>query len=263
MTGNAQGGFPGFQNAGGNDVFLRKYTRDGAQVWTRQAGTPASDVATDIARSPWGVFIAGHTYGAWPGGTNQPGDADAFVLRYTRSGSLAWTRQFGCAHADTADSISAEGAIFYVGGATDGTFPRQTSKGGPDAWVRKFAGNGTVLWTRQFGTSGGDVVHGLDADASGVFLTGGTSGAFPGYAARGPSDAFVTSFSSAGTRRWTRQFGTTGFDATGDRGNGVAIGPPPGDLQQDDRQGVYVTGDWGSFNNHHQRHHAFLRKHER
>ena len=263
VTGNAQGSFPGFHNAGGNDIFLRKYTRDGALVWTRQAGTGSDEHASDVALDPWGIYIAGRTDGAWPGGINQAGDHDAFVRKYTRAGGLIWTRQFGSPQADTADSISAEGAVFYVGGRTAGVLPGQTSKGSSDAWVRKFAGNGTVLWTRQFGTSGGDSVHGLDADASRVFLTGGTSGAFPGYAARGPSDAFVTSYSSAGTRGWTRQFGTTELDHTGDWGNGVAIGPPPGDAQQDDRQGVYVTGDWGSLDDHHYTHHAFLRKHER
>ncbi len=260
VGGTTEGSFAGYQRAGESDIFLRKYTADGALVWTRQAGTSASDSVADIALDSAGVFIAGETNGAWLGQASK-GSIDAFVRKYSRSGSAYWTRQFGSVGPDSARSIAAEGSIFYVGGDTSGTFPRQTSKGEYDAWVRKYVRDGTLVWTRQFGTSESDFVSGLDADASGVFLTGETSGTFPGQTRRGNADAFVTSFSSTGSRNWTRQFGSSYIVNGRDWGKGIAIGPPPRDTQQDSRQGLYVTGAWSTDDSRY--HRAFLRKHEK
>ena len=54
----------------------------------------------------------------------------------------------------------------YVAGATQGTLPRQTSAGDADAFLRKYAFDGTEVWTRQFGTSESDEILSMAIDAS-------------------------------------------------------------------------------------------------
>jgi hypothetical protein len=55
------------------------------------------------------------------------------------------------------------------------------NKGGFDAWVIKFDGDGHRLWSRQPGTSDYDVAQGVATDTAGnVYVVGGTSGALGG-----------------------------------------------------------------------------------
>ena len=70
-----------------------------------------------------------------------------------------------------------------------------------------------MIWTRQFGTSALDVAVDVFVGSSGVYVAGVTTGALPGQSASGFSDAFVRKYDTSGTEVWTRQFGTSAFDA--------------------------------------------------
>ena len=91
-----------------------------------------------------------------------------------------------------------------------------------------FATAGEVVWTRQFGTSGQDLGFGVAVDGTGVYVTGATTGTFPGETSAGSTDVFVSKYDLDGAVVWTRQFGTSSDDG----GFGVAV----------DGNGVYVTG---------------------
>jgi formylglycine-generating enzyme required for sulfatase activity len=70
----------------------------------------------------------------------------------------------------------------------------------------------SVQWISQFGTSLGDLSHGVFADGTGsVYATGATEGAL---AAPNPGDfdVFLRKYDSAGNVLWTRQLGTQTFD---------------------------------------------------
>ena len=51
--------------------------------------------------------------------------------------------------------------------------------------------NGTELWTFQFGTTDSNAAFGISKDASGVYVTGSTTGGLFGQTPAGNSDAFV------------------------------------------------------------------------
>lgn len=80
VAGYTRGTLPGQTSAGSWDVFLRKYDAAGREVWTRQFGTSAFDVAFAVAADPSGVYVAGGTDGTFPGQTNA-GGADAFLAK--------------------------------------------------------------------------------------------------------------------------------------------------------------------------------------
>jgi len=254
VTGYIYGAISGHKNAGLSDIFVRKYSKDGSVVWTRQHGTKNRDFASQITLDPWGVLVSRSTLGAWQGKTNL-GGFDAFVRKYSRNGELYWTRQFGTSESDGGGGIVADGANFYVGGGTSGRLPGQTSKGESDGWLRKYRGDGTLRWTRQFGTSASAGAGDLTSDGDRIYLIGGTYGSFGGYTNKGEYDVFITNFSSAGDRGWTRQFGTNGNDY----GSGIALGPRPTDSQQNDDRGLYVGG---GFKEGVKRHKAFVYKFE-
>jgi hypothetical protein len=65
---------------GETDGYLRKYLRDGTNIWTLQFGTADYDRVYGAALDPDGVSLVGTTHGTFEG---QPyaGDRDAFVTR--------------------------------------------------------------------------------------------------------------------------------------------------------------------------------------
>src|SRR5436190_1418954 len=93
--------------------------------------------------------------------------------------NLTWARQFGGFgnSYEAAFAAATDGSV-YVAASTLGTLAGQTSAGNQDAVVRKYDASGNVLWTSQFGTADDDVAYSIAVDATGVYVTGFTRGAF-------------------------------------------------------------------------------------
>jgi hypothetical protein len=220
-------------NLGGPDVFLRKYHPNGTVAWTRQFGTSGNDEPMGVACDASGnVYVAGFTDGSLRGANL--GSDDAFLRKYSPSGSISWTSQFGTLAEDRCKGLAVDAAGHaYVIGLTAGVLPSQASAGAIDAFARKFNANGTVSWTRQFGTAGDDIGQAVAVDGSGnVFLGGNTSGSFATFTNQGGSDAFVRKLNSSGVAQWTREYG----GASDENLTGVAIGPS---------SSVFVAGQTG------------------
>lgn len=182
--------------AGGEDAFLQKYDANGALLWTRQFGSEAFDNPAAVSLDGSGVYVTGTTAGQFPGQTGFGGGTDGFIQKLDLSGNPQWVRQFGTTSFDFADAGAADGSGIVVAGSTGGTFPGQTAAGilgVPDAFAQKYDANGTLQWTRQFGTSGNDRVAGAAADAGRLFLGGSTSGTLPGQTSAGGVDVFLQS----------------------------------------------------------------------
>lgn len=143
-----------------------------------------------------------------PGGTSAP------VM-------TTWVRQFGTAGFDDVKGAAVEpGGASYVVGETFGTLSGQTPGGTLDAFVRKYAADGTELWTRQFGAWDRDIAWAVAVDGERfVYVVGQTEGTLPGQQSAGGWDAFVRKYDPSGTEVWTRQFGGKGSDVA----SGVAV----------------------------------------
>ena len=193
VVGDTNGGFPGQTGGGSYDAFIRKYAPGGTVVWTRQFGSDEVDLASGVAVDSSGaVFVVGATDGRLPGQLDR-GDRDAFIRKYAPGGAVLWTRQFGTGEFDAATAVAVDASgCAYVVGTTSGAFPGQPDKELEDAFVRKYAPGGAVLWTRQFGTHQRDVAETVAVHASGtVHVVGETYGTFAGQSHEGSQDAFV------------------------------------------------------------------------
>jgi hypothetical protein len=127
-------------------------------------------------------------------------------------GQVEWTQQFGTTRYDLAWATAAVGDAVYVAGFTNFALDGQHYHHRYDAFVRKVDLDGTVLWTRQFGSNGTDQVLAVSADEGGVTVVGSTDGRLPEQRAAGGVDAFVARFGPSGRQRWVRQFGTEADD---------------------------------------------------
>jgi hypothetical protein len=216
LAGETVGTLAGPARDGGQDPFIRRYTRTGTISWTRQFGSAGAgyDEAHALAVDERGnVYIVGLTEGTLPGQSSH-GSADAFVRKYGPDGAVRWTRQFGTARDDTALAIALDDlGNAYIAGSTKGRFAGQASHGGSDAFVRKYGPGGAILWTGQFGTPEDDEASSVAVDAAGgVRVAGSTGGALPGQVSHGQADAFVRRLGRGGAVTWTRQFGTPETD---------------------------------------------------
>ena len=183
-------------------------------AWTRQLGTSSFDENSGVSSDGLGsVYISGWTDGSFDG-TNA-GERDAFVAKYNASGTLEWTRQLGTSDLDGSLGVSADGvSSVYMSGTTWGNL-EGTNVGRSDAFLSKYDTNGNLQWTRQFGTGAFDYSSGVSSDGLGsVYVTGVTEGRLDGTRA-GVRDVFVAKYDASGTLQWTRQFGTSGNDASG------------------------------------------------
>jgi hypothetical protein len=154
VAGRTDGALPGqTSNGGPRDAFVRKLDPSGAEIWTRQFGTPRTDLAIAVAVDSAGsVYVAGQVGGALDGQT-AAGELDAFVRKFDADGNVTWTRQFGGPGTDAAAGLEVgTGSEIYVVGWVYGALPGQAGAGQFDAFVRKYGPDGAEIWTRQFGT---------------------------------------------------------------------------------------------------------------
>lgn len=202
---------------------VRTYGLDGELLWARAVGRTALDEVYGLDAGPTGVYVAGNTYGAFPGQRDGHG-RDAFVARYAPDGRLLWVRtivgrmrtpirdcrgeDMVCGDSEEAFDVAAHGGSVYVVGRSDtrihGSTPRQRG------FVRAYDIDGGLLWTRVFREEGWNV----DATATDVYVA---SFGMPQ----------LRRFRSDGTLVWTRR--------------------PGGDVEWDDvyahGSSIFVAGD--------------------
>ena len=118
VVGQSPGELPGRLFVGGlSGAFVRKYTGDGDELWSRQYGTQVSAKANGVAVAAAGnVYVVGQVEGALPG-QRHIGRSDAFIRAYDDSGNELWTRQFGTSDSDFALDVAVNeaGSVYVVG----------------------------------------------------------------------------------------------------------------------------------------------------
>lgn len=214
VSGYTSGTLPGEKNLGGSDAFVRVFDAAGSIVWTRQFGTNQDERGESVAVDSNGnIAVVGFTRGLLPGQLDD-GGTDAFVRVYDSTGVEKWTRQFGSGSGDSAVAVAVgPNDTFLVGGYTNGAFPGQAYAGKSDAFLRSYDSAGKELWTREFGSTGSELVDDIAVDSAGnVAVVGITDSTIPGEISLGDRDGYVRVYNSSGLEQWTHQFGSSAYD---------------------------------------------------
>lgn len=186
VAGAAAGTFPGQQQDFSEDAYVRKYDRDGNELWTREFGTSQIEFAFGVAADSSGVYVVGETDGSFPGQQNA-GDftkGDVFIRKYDPSGTELWTRQFGLSGGERANAVTVNSTGVYVVGDADGVLPNSQVDGDfHNFFVRKYDAAGNEIWTRQFGP--GRHARGTAVDSTGVYVVGDVQVKLPGQTPSG------------------------------------------------------------------------------
>jgi uncharacterized protein (TIGR03437 family) len=204
------------------DAFVRKFSADGAELWTRQTqrrwDDPMWDVVEGVAVDATGVYVVGIVGQDWPYDS-----ASGFMRKYNADGAELWARNFGQFESYVSGgytAVTADGSNVYVAVSDSSRH---------DFVLRKYDAGGNELWTREVATSHSVFASAVTGDGTGLYVVGTTHGALPGQCRSGSSsDAFVRKYDADGAELWTREFGRS-YSASAD---GVAV----------DATGVYAVG---------------------
>lgn len=245
--------FPGsaitLTTVGDNDIFVSKYDLNGTLIWAKSDGGYYSEKAEGVSYDAAGnVYVCGFfTDTTIFGGVIIPGAGyrDAFIAKYDVNGNFQWMKHAGGPGRDEASSIKtdAAGNSYICGMMSDnavfGTTTLNTTGtyGNLDAFIAKYAPDGTLLWVKKAGGDYDDVAFSLTMDNAGkIFVTG----EFNGYALFGAialttssilSDGFVVCYDAAGTPQWASQIAGTLVD----RPRGIGC----------DGSNLFITGQFG------------------
>jgi hypothetical protein len=211
--------------SGLTDVFVAKLDRQGQVLWARAFGGPGADEGHAIAADSAGnVAITGSFSGAVdfdPGAgrteLTSAGGSDAFLLRLTPDGDLAWARRLGgkLADAGTRVAVGAKGET-WVAGSFQGSMEGLDSAGKTDAFLARFDEAGSLSWARRIGGLKDDEARGVAAGRNGeVWVAGnfeetagiGPSGGTLNLQSAGRSDVFVLRLDAAGTLAFSGRIG--------------------------------------------------------
>ncbi|MDE0576885.1 MAG: Ig domain-containing protein, partial [Opitutales bacterium] len=163
-------------NESPSDLFLLRYDQNGILSWAKKAGGASTDTVASIAADLTGVYLTGSFEGTATFEdillTSQ-GSSDAYLAKYSPSGSVVWAKSFGGLGTDDSYRIdldpfgnpcllgSFEGAMSYGDQVL-------ASKGSRDLFLSKTSSSsGQLIWSRSIGGETLDSAHGLSIGSEG------------------------------------------------------------------------------------------------
>ncbi|MFO0866898.1 MAG: SBBP repeat-containing protein [Gemmataceae bacterium] len=217
----------GDTNNGSQDGFVAKLATDGTPTWAFSVGGTSVDAVNRVKVDASGnVYVAGSfSTSASFDPNNRPSTTpgtgvDAFLARYSSSGTFAWVKGFGGSSNDAANDLALDSSGNPIVIGTFGNFVAPTTPATTvttnsntfDAVVAKFNAAGQMTWVTPLGSDDLDAGLAVAVDASGaIYATGSFRGAgmpggqFANLNAGGSDDAFIALLTSAGSLQWTRQ----------------------------------------------------------
>lgn len=252
ITGNtrSQGTFPSLQRpfgGGFDDAIVARLTGNGnTLVYAVQLGGSGSalisdqgyKVAVDPSDNAYVVGVTSSTGTNWNNPVNvvlpmpasnqqnNGGAEDAFVAKFSPTGTLDAFTYLGGGGSDTGRSIALDpsGNVFVIGSTQSSNFPRTLGSlaghGQQDAFVTKLSSTLSITWSRYLGGDANDWGSGIAVDQNGdAYVTGHTASAnFPTTSGTqtawgGNLDAFVTRLQGlTGTNMFSTYLGGTNDD---------------------------------------------------
>jgi len=212
--------------------FLAKFTTSGSLSWATYIGSNGSGQGLAIDSKNY-IYITGYindsglaSVGSYQ--SSNAGYSDAFLAKFSSSGSLAWATYFGGSANDFGYGIASDAnSNIYITGycasatgiATSGAY--QTSMAGiDDVFLAKFNSDGNLKWATYYGGTNFDQGIALTTDAdSNIYITGSTSSA-SGIASSGAyqtsiggsTDVFLAKFTASGILSWGTYYGGSQYD---------------------------------------------------
>lgn len=203
--------------AGERDVWIVKLSSSGGIQWQKTIGGTNNDYAYMLqATADNGYILAGYTYSINGDVSGNHGDADAWIVKLSSSGTIQWQKTLGGTNEDIARSVQAtpDGGYIVVGSTKSNNFDINGNHGDADAWVVKLSGSGAVQWQKVLGGSGEDIARSVQVTADGSYIVAGStvSNNADVNGNHGGQDAWVIRLSNNGSILWQKPLGGSAND---------------------------------------------------
>ncbi len=229
FTNTANFGGANLISAGGNDVFLAKFSPTGAHIWSKRFGSTSNDQGRAVAVDHNGnVYVTAYFAVAINmGGVTliSAGSSDIVLAKYTSDGIHLWSRTFGGTGADQPTGLVADGGANVVltglfNGSVDFGGGTLVSAGSGDVVLAKYDTNGNHTWSHRFGSTGNDIGYDVAVDhLSRIVITGNFSNTVDfgggGITSAGSNDVFVAKYGISGLHMWSAAYGGSQADFAG------------------------------------------------
>jgi len=187
------------------DVFFGRLEEDGSVTNVAHVQSDSEDIF--LGADTTSLYLANVVYERTVvPGRHALGAADLLLRRFDLSDptKTVWYDRIGTGGDDRVVAMLVNDKGIYPAWKDD------AGPGGNDeVRVQRYSKRGKAGWTRRAPIAGNGAVT---VDATGVYLVGELSKAFPGFHLKGPSDAFARKFGNDGKVAWSAEWGTGKID---------------------------------------------------
>jgi len=183
----------------GNDIYVIKTNANGDTAWTKTFGGADLDDGSSVQQtSDGGYIIAGSTYSYGAGGT------DFYLIKTDISGNVSWTKTFGGANMEWAQSVrqTTDGGYIITGSTTS------FGAGGNDIYLVKTDANGNVIWTKIVGEWNNEIGYDVQQTFEGGYVIVGYTSSI----GAGEADVYLVKTNVNGDTIWTKTIGGSNID---------------------------------------------------
>jgi hypothetical protein len=176
-------------------IYLIKTDAYGDTLWTKTIGGGGYDNGRSVQQTTdGGYIIAGYGDSFGTGGFN------IYLIRTDATGSLLWSKTFGGSPTDiytTSVQQTTDGGYIVTGNFG--------SSNGDEVYLIKADANGDSLWTKTYGGVDDDNGHFVEQTNDGGYIITGETYSF----GVGGSDVYLIKTDSVGNLLWSKTFGGT------------------------------------------------------
>ena len=205
-------------NHGGNDAWVVKLDASGTIAWQKCLGGSGDDKAFSILQTNDGGYIVAGSTNSNDGDVsgNHGGVVDAWVVKLSASGAIAWQKCLGGSGVEIAYSIqqTSDGGYIVAGFTTSNDGDVSGNHGSIDVWVVKLDASGAIEWQKCLGGSGEDYAYSIQQTSDGSYIVAGVTTSTNGDVSgnHGGYDAWVVKLNASGSKVWQKCLGGSGID---------------------------------------------------
>ncbi|MDB4090929.1 hypothetical protein N9528_01225 [Crocinitomicaceae bacterium] len=160
-----------------SEQYLLRLDNNGVVLWEQLHGGSSFDYGTEVIETfDGGYIVSGATYSSDGDVSNNYGDHDGWIVKTDSSGNIQWEKNYGGVGYDKSPFIAQTfDQKYIVGGFSWGAAGNDiwNAYGGADFWLMKLETNGNIIWSKNYGHGGENIMRSMIIDANEDIIVAG------------------------------------------------------------------------------------------